>query len=232
MGTLSQALGVAGPGRLVQWNGTPVTFHTGKTYTLTKTTKGIQAAFGSWLADRAEAAAFEMASKYRKQARSLYRQAKAVQEKSEDAKFSPAEEAKLAEEYSELTLEARALELEARNLMERFNDRKASGEFEFHGNVSIDMALANLPGQFQLCWLMLQPKHPELTLEEVIELHKGMLNDDGKPVKEEGTRITMMHVWRKNLLEAEGVKNEEADGKPSEASTETSTPTMNPETTP
>lgn len=193
MGTLSQALGSNGPGTKVVVNG--------KEWTLTRSTKNMQAAWGAWLADRAETGAMHMASKMRKEARRLYKEARAIQAQSEEDN-SLEKEAEYRDKYEETVAEARSLEVEAAKQIERFNDRKAAGEFEFHGNVGINLAQQNLPGQFMLVWLCLQPKHPGVTMEEVVESHQNNV-----------------YVWRDALLKSEGVETEKNDEEASSAST-------------
>ena len=65
----------------------------------------------------------------------------------------------------------------------------------------------------QLCFLMLQTKQPEIKLEEVVDLFKGFLHLDGKPIIEDGRKVPMLAVWSRNILEAEGVKNDDG-GQP------------------
>lgn len=182
MTTLANSLGQAGPG-------TSQTIG-GKTWTLTRSTKNIQAAWGKWYADRVEAAVLATAASYRKQARALWRDVKQYEaEEMADELPTPSRAAELAALIADAQKEASFLEFEARASVERFNDRKGAGEFEFHGNASLNVAMQNLPGQFQLAYLCLQPKHPDVTMEEVMESYKGHAQEWGEfLVRSEGVR--------------------------------------------
>lgn len=198
MGTLKDSLGSAGPGTQVTINGT--------TWTLSRTTKGMHADFSEWLFQAAKRETLAMAEDYRRRARQLWREAKALQEESEDDSLSDERQAEIAIAYEDTTGEARSLELESRHIVDRLIDRRL--EYEFHGEAGI-ASLRTLPGQFKLCHLMLLPHHPELTLDDVKKLHHLCVDQ-----------------WSAAMLEAEGLKN----GKSSPASSPATT--TNPSTSP
>lgn len=200
MTTLAASLGSAGPG-------TSQTIG-GKRWTLTRSTKDIQAAWGKWFAERVEAAVMDTASAYRKRARALDRDIERWQLEERGAvQPTPARGAELAALIEDASKEARFLDFEARAIIERFGDRRGAGEFEYHGNASLSLAMHNLPGQFQLAYLCLLPKHPNITLEEVIENYKGHAKE-----------------WGEFLIQSEGAAPKNA-GEAAPASTPASTPT-------
>lgn len=199
MTTLAASLGQVGPGTSQVIGG--------KTWTLTRSTKKIQADWGKWFADRVESANMDTASNYRKKARAIWRDIKKLEDESfADLEPTPERGAELAALIEDGTKEAQFLEFEARQIMQIFNDRKAAGEFEYHGNASLGVAMQNLPGQFQLAWLCLLPKHPGLTLEELIEAYQGHAKE-----------------WGEFLVRSEGAQKK--DAPPPAASTPASMPT-------
>lgn len=201
MSTLSASFGKAGPG-ITQTIGD-------KSWTLTRSTKAIQAAWGKWFAERVEASVMDTAASYRKRSRALAKDIENWQrEERGDDQPAPARGAELALLIEEASKEQQFLEFEARAVIERFNDRRGAGEFEYHGNASLSLALFNLPGQFQLAWLCLLPKHPTVTLDEVIDSFRG----HGKE-------------WGEFLIKSEGVGSKNVGAAPS-VSTPTSTETQ------
>ena len=185
----------------------------GKTYTLTRTTKKIQAAWSKWLTDRAEERAFITADKYAERAVDAFAKAEAISRKYEDVDantLSPDENDRMTLERDKLLATGRMHKATAQTVVERFNDRVASGEFEFYGNVALEHAQHGLPGQIMLVYLCLQPKHPDITLEQVERLH--MLDADG---------VGHVTEWRDALLKSEGVRQ-----KKGQTSGDSSTPTQ------
>lgn len=191
MTTLATSLGQAGPG-LTKTIG-------GKSWTLIRSTKNIQADWGKWYAERVEAAVMDTAAAYRKKARALRRDI----EKWQDEQIGdpqPADERVLELDalIDDAAKEAAFLEFEARAIIERFGDRKGAGEFEYHGNAALQHAMQNLPGQFHLAYLCLKPKHPTVTLDEVVQAFAGnaqewaafLIESEGAGKKKEVTNST------------------------------------------
>lgn len=140
----------------------------------------------------------ETAAKYRKQARALRKDVEEWnKELYADDLPAPARNVELSNLIDEANKEITFLEFEARAIIERFHDRKGAGEFEYHGNASITLAMSNLPGQFMLAYLCLQPKHPEVTLEEVTESYKEHPQE-----------------WAEFLVQSEGVKKKSVANEP------------------
>lgn len=215
MGASADILGSEGPGHSVTIDG--------KTWTLTRSTKKIQAAWAKWLADRAEERAFATAAKYREQAIAKFAEVDEINRRYEDVDFntiSPEENARVTLERNKLLAQARMLQADARGVVERFNDRYAAGEFEYYGTVAIDLAQQGLPGQMQLIYLCLKPKHPDVTYEDVVRSHM--------PNHETGDGHNHIDEWRDALLKSEGVRKKDTSPKPS-SSTSTPTPAPTPE---
>ena len=207
---MAQLLGAEGPGTTITVDG--------KTWTLTRSTKKIQAAWSKWLTDRAEERAFSTAEKYREKAAKCFAESNDISAKYADvspSEISVEENASMTEKRNTLTRQGRVLEQEARNVVERFNDRAASGEFEYFGNVAIELAQQNLPGQIQLVFLCLQPKHPDVTVEDVVKTH--MPDSRGE---------NHIQEWRQALLKSEGVIVKKEQREPLEASTAPQTTTL------
>lgn len=199
MATTAELLGPSGPGNA------SITID-GVSYTLTRSTKKIQAEWSKWLTDRAEERAFHTADKYRARAAKAVVEAQKLAANFDD----PTRTAQDNVREEELTLQARMLQAEASKIVERFNDRVASGEFEYYGNVALEHAQQGLPGQIMLIYLCLIPKHPAITLEEVERLH--MPDSRGQ---------NHIAEWREALLRSEGVLIKKPVPPTSEADTPT-----------
>lgn len=184
-----EILGIDGPGTSVTIDGV--------TWTLTRSTKDIQAKWSKWLTDRGEERAFLTADKYRERAVAKFAEVNALTAKYADAdmnSITPEENARVTAERDKLLATARMLQAEARNVVKEFNDRATAGEFEYYGRVALDYGQQGLPGQMYLIWLCLLPKHPTVTLDEVVQSH--MPDSEGYNHIEE---------WREALLRSEGV---------------------------
>lgn len=201
MSTPSQLLGKSGRGVTITIDGVE--------WELTRSTKKIQAAWAKWLSDRAEARAFATADKYRDKAAEVAVELRALNAKYTDADIvtvSAEENAEATAQRDKLARKLRMLEEEARAVIRDYNDRWAGGAFEFYGNVAIEIAQQNMPGQIMLAWLCLLPKHPTVTLEEVERLH--MPDSEG---------VSHFQEWTDSLLRSEGLSKKK--NTPSEAST-------------
>jgi len=175
-----------------------------RSWTIIRSTKDIQIRWGEWYANRVEASVLKTAASYRKDARDIWRDVERWRtELMADEEPTPDRGAELASLVEDGEKAARFLEFEARAIVERFNDRRGAGEFEYHGNASLTTAMQNLPGQFYLAWLCLQPNHPKITLEEVVEAFQGHAQE-----------------WGKLLVDSEGAQKKKLD-----PSTPTSTET-------
>lgn len=189
MGTLAQELGH-----------TTKTTINGKEWILTRSTWDIQGKWGQWLADRAEVAAHRTARAYRKEAEPLQRELDALRTRADTQVLTDADRAQINARGKELIRDISGFEQASTDAVQKFQDRLAAGEFEFHSATVGQMAQMNLPGQFQLVWLCLQPNHPGITLEEVVKAHMPSNGPNN-----------FIHEWRQALLKSEGVleKNEE-----------------------
>lgn len=188
----------------------------GKDWQLTRSTWDMQAKWGQWLADRAEAAAHRTAQTYRKQAEPLHHQLEELRKQADAAVLTEIERIKINARGKELMDAIAKLEQAAIDAVEKFQDRLAAGDFEFHSATVGQMAQMNLPGQFQLIWLCLQPYHPGITLEEVVKAHMPS-----------GGPNNFIHEWRQALLRSEGVLEKKAD---SDSGPKTSDSTSTPAT--
>lgn len=214
MSVSSDLLGAEGPGVSVTIDG--------KTWVLTRSTRAIQAAWSKWLTDRAEERAFITSEKLRERAITKFAELRQLTAKYEDvdpSSISPEENERLTLDRDKLLANARALQAESRSAIERFNDRVAAGEFEYYGTVAIDLAQQGLPGQMQLVYLCLKPKHPDVTMDDVIRAHM--------PNAESGDGKNHIDEWRDALLKSEGVRKKDTSPK-SDSSTSTQTKSETP----
>ena len=187
MGTMANALGTQTTKGTIN----------GKEWTLSRSTWGIQSRWSEWLADRAEKVALATAEKYRDQAAEIWAKVEQMRKANLDGNYeniSDEERATIDTEGMKLSRKARIMETEARWVVERYQDRRAAGEYEFHSFGVGQLAQANLPGQIYLIWLCLCPNHPGLKLEEVAKAHMP----DGGP-------DNFVDEWRQLLLKSEGV---------------------------
>lgn len=168
MDTISANLGTAGPGHALVIGD--------KTYYLTQTTEGMKAKYSEELVSRTRKSILETASECRAMAKKKFDEAKEIQRQSEDATKDT--EPAFREAYETTIREARALERESKDMVDRFNDRRAAGEYEFHGAAGLE-SMGSLPGMLRLARIMLEPKHPKITEAEVIEIFKNSLDENG-----------------------------------------------------
>jgi len=222
----ARCLGIHGPGKVVLLDGSH--------WHISHSTKGMQIAYAEDLKAKAKREFDADAADMRKRAVPLWNDAKHLQEELEGGTELPdARKAELLERYEAAVNEARALEYESRDSLDRFKEAKAAGDYEFYGRVGM-RALATTAGQMFMCWLMLKPKHPELTLEDVEQLHRGLWEIDGVTLTREdvlthrnvksfaGNKISRIELWQICLLMADGLfeKKEPTpkDGQPAPAS--------------
>lgn len=181
----------------------------GKRWTLVRSTWDMQIKWGRWYAERVESSVMRTAEAYRKKARSLWRDVERYNaELYADELPNEARNVELCALVDDASREARFLEEEARTIIREFNDRDGAGEFEYTGNAGLSKALQNLPGQFYLAWLCLQPKHPGITLDEVTQAYKGHAQE-----------------WGQFLVRSEGAQTKKPDAPAGAASTSPSTDT-------
>ncbi len=202
MATAAELLGKEGPGTTVTVEGVK--------YSLTRSSKGIQAEWAKWLTDRAEERVFATADKYRERSIKAFMESQALAANYDAPDRKPEDTVR----EQELEMKARGLQAEARAVVERFNDRVAAGEFEFYGNVALEHGQQGLPGQIMLIYLCLKPKHPTITLDEVTRLHTP--DSDGN---------NHIQEWRAALLKSEGVVTKKPVTSAPSTPTETTTPT-------
>lgn len=221
MGSPAQALGAHGPGKSVCLDG--------QVWILTPSTQGMQIAFSELIKARAKKEFDADASDMRRRALPLWTEARRLQEEIEGGaiEVDEARKAELVERYEQVVAEARSLEFEARDSIDRFKQAKAAGEYEFYGEHGI-RALGTTFGQVQMCLLMLKPKHPSITLGDVEKLHRGTVELDGETVSREdvlqhrgvktfkGSKISRIEFWQICLLMADGLfeKKEPAPAPP------------------
>ena len=208
MATTSDILGASGPGTTITING--------KEWTLTRSTKGIQAAWSKWLTDRAEERVFSTAEKYTDMALASFAKANSINRQYENVDpntIPPDENARATEERDKALANGPMLQAKSDKAVERFNDRVAAGEFEYYGNVALDLAQQGLPGQIQLVYLCLKPKHPDITVEMVERLHAP--DDEG---------FNHINEWREALMKSEGFAGKKSQPPNSSSSTPISTP--------
>ena len=190
MATTAELLGSAGPGTTITIGDS--------VYTLTRSTKSIHAAWSKWLTDRAEAAVFATSDKYMTMAVKKFEEADEITRRYESVDIkdiSPQENVEATAKRDSALFAGRQYQRKSSECVERFDDRVAAGEFEFYGNVSIELVQQGMPGQIMMVFLCLQPKHPDITVEKVTKLHLNPLDDGENYIKE----------WRDALLKSEGV---------------------------
>jgi hypothetical protein len=159
MGVLKQALGDSGAGHTIDFAGRKLTF---KPMTLVR-----QDAFEDWLEEEADKAAVKTAARRRKQARELRRHIEELERQldADGDKLSNDQQTELAAQMDDLEAEARALELEARQQTSELNDKIARGYFGYLCDVA-QASLSTFAGSTRQMFLMLQPHHKDITIEQ------------------------------------------------------------------
>ena len=178
---MAGSLGASGGGFTVTIDGKP--------YTFAPFTQGVMEAFESWLIGRVMERALTTGELLRRKARKLERELNATREYGMDQAESigPEERARLNEEGLDKGGEMQALQLEAREMVNRINERAAAGYYHFYGPLGRE-ARGQIHGMEQLFFLTLQPAHPRITLREVSvlgekhwqELARGMAEANGE----------------------------------------------------
>ena len=198
----------------------------GVTFTLSPSTQGMQTAFSERLKERAKKEFDTDAADMRKRAMPLWSEARKLQEEIDNGAISADAIAK-TQRFEEIVNEAKFLESEARESVDRFKRSKAAGDYEFYGEEGV-RALGTTLGQIFMCWLMLKPKHPTLTLAEVERLHRGTLELNDEISRDDvlqhrnaktmpGNKIGRVEAWQIAMLMADGIfeKKEPAASPPS-----------------
>lgn len=201
MATLGTHLGQAGPGVTVTIDGVD--------YIFTRTTQGMHAAFEDELGSRNEKRAMDLAAKYRKQAREKYAEANRLFEANIDNdKLSGEEKAELEAKIKDLNADARAMEYESQSVIDRVIEKRSNGHYEYFG-MGGATSLRELPMQVYLCWLMLKPKQPGMTLQDVRDLWRdGTVSD-----------------WQRAIERVEGSAKKKDSQSPSDPSSQETQPT-------
>lgn len=163
--TLGTHLGTAGSGVTITIDGVD--------YVFTRTTDGMHAAFENELGSRNEKRAMDTAAKYRKQSREKYNEANRLFESAEnDVALSDDDKVALDLQIKDLNADARAMEYESQAVVDRVIEKRSNGHYEYFG-MGGATSLRELPMQVYLCWLMLKPKQPTLTLSDVRTLWRN-----------------------------------------------------------
>lgn len=132
-------------------------------------TQGIMDAFQAWFLARLREERMETAGVLRKKARKLFKQANELREQgrsevsdtwSEDVKKQK------TDEWEDLAGEAQALEYEAREAVNDIDIKKTQGYFHFFGAACRE-SRDQFDGRVKIVHLMLLPKQPDITLQEV-----------------------------------------------------------------
>lgn len=164
MGGINEALGSAGAGATFTVGGKPLTFM--------PITQGMKGEFVKRLLHRARDTATESELHLHRQARRLRAEIAAAP----------------ADEREELARDVAELEASAARQMKMFNDARDAGEYEFDDRLGL-AALSTVEGAATIAWLMLRPKQPALTLDDVRELfleHPKELRDAVREVQRLG----------------------------------------------
>lgn len=177
----------------------------GREWKMVRSTWAMQDLWGTELANRAKKAALEVAAGYRDQAEPLRVKLTQLQKTIRELRGSSSPDA--VDKFDAAEAEAgqtfdriQVLDQAAAAVMERWQDRKASGEFEWFSATVGSQAQRNLPMAIYMLWLKLQPNHSGITLEEVSNAHlpNGEFGPDGRPKD-------YIREWHDALLESEGV---------------------------
>src|SRR5688572_423699 len=143
-------LGASGAGHAVTLGG--------KAYTFSAWTQAMMEAFETWLVGRLKAEANDTAEGLRKKSRRLFREAARMRERGIDEgdSMSAEEKTQLQEAWEDAAGEAQALEIEAREMVNRITERKAAGHYHFFGSLARESRKC-VDGVVHMAYLSLKP---------------------------------------------------------------------------
>lgn len=177
------ALGASGAGHTAPFGG--------KDYVFVPWSQAIMDAFSEWLYRNVQENALETGERFRRKARKMFAEAKALRERGLDlaGTVGPDVAAQMQTEWEDMAGEAQALQMEAREMVSRIGDFKAIGGYHFYGRLATE-ARNEVNGRVKIAHLCLLPKQPGITIAELEVIAKkyweplgealASANDDAK----------------------------------------------------
>lgn len=145
------------------------TLKDGRVLTFTGYTQGVMDDYEAWLVEKITKRAQSTSDAYRARAAAKWREVRQLRQSVEhlDGNTVQTEERlRVQEEWERLAGDAQQMEMEAREVVYRTNDRVVAGYYHFYSQLAGE-SKRNLPGQEQLAWLCLRKHHPQISLEDV-----------------------------------------------------------------